>query len=324
MAANDNFPELLPVPPDGNDEAFPELWSKPPRPRYWLHLLLLVLTLVTTTIVGTRLVDNFQGNRPAFELERDLVAYLEYLRAPHLLLAGLPFSITLLTVLLAHEMGHWVACRHYGVDATLPYFLPAPTLIGTFGAFIRIRSPILSKKILFDVGVAGPIAGFVVLLPPLAIGLAFSKVIPGIAERGDLAFGTPLLVKLLESAIFPGVAAVDIYLHPVARAAWVGIFATALNLLPIGQLDGGHVLYAYVGERHWRLSLVFALALIPIGFVFWLGWLLWAAFFLLFGLRHPSVYDPEPLDTARRKLTLVVVAMLILSFSEVPLRTLVP
>jgi membrane-associated protease RseP (regulator of RpoE activity) len=321
VASHDNTPELLPAAWNGDDR--PYIQPDPGRPRrYWLHILLLLLTLCTTTVVGTRLVSNFQANRPAFDLERDMLAYLDYLTHPHLLLAGLPFSLTLLTVLLCHEMGHYVACMHYNVDASLPYFLPAPTLIGTFGAFIRIRSPIFSKKILFDVGIAGPIAGFVMLLPPLAIGLAYSKVIPGIAERGDLAFGTPLLLKLLEMAVFPGAAATDIYLHPVARAAWVGIFATALNLLPIGQLDGGHVLYAYVGERHRRLSLIFALVLIPIGLKFWSGWLLWSAFFLLFGLRHPSVYDPEKLDPARRRLTVLAIVMLILSFTLAPLKTL--
>ena len=289
MASNENYTELPPASLNGNDRVYVHSFGERPRPRYWLHVLLLLLTLFSTTLVGARLWFNFAANRPAFELERNLAAYLEYLKHPHLLLAGLPFSLTLMTVLLCHEMGHYIACRHYRVDASLPYFLPAPTLIGTFGAFIRIRSPIVSKRILFDVGIAGPIAGFFVLLPPLAIGLAFSKVIPGIAEQGDLAFGNPVLLRLLEAAIFPGVSPADIYLHPVARAAWVGIFATALNLLPIGQLDGGHVLCAYLGEHHRRLSLFFALALIPIGLKFWLGWLLWAAFFLLFGLRHPSV-----------------------------------
>ncbi|MCX6624991.1 MAG: site-2 protease family protein, partial [Acidobacteria bacterium] len=184
MASNDNTPELLPASLNGNGWAYVQPLVERRRPRYWLHILLLLLTLFSTTLVGTRLAANFQANRPAFELERDLPAYLEYLAHPELLLAGLPFSLTLLTVLLCHEMGHYIACMHYKVDASLPYFLPAPTLIGTFGAFIRIRSPIYSKKILFDVGIAGPIAGFVMLLPPLAIGLAFSKVIPGIAERG--------------------------------------------------------------------------------------------------------------------------------------------
>lgn len=322
MTPNDNYPNLAPVALNGDDRISMYPPGNRRRERYWLHILLLLLTLFSTTVVGARLWDNFATNRPAFDLERDLTAYSFYLRHPTLLFSGLPFSLTLLTVLLFHEMGHYIACRHYRIDASLPYFLPAPTLIGTFGAFIRIRSPIFSKRILFDVGVAGPIAGFFALLPPLAIGLAFSKVIPGIAERGDLTFGNPLLLRLLEAAIFPGVSPADIYLHPVARAAWVGIFATALNLLPIGQLDGGHVLYAYLGERHRRFSLIFALALIPIGLKFWLGWLMWSAFFLLFGLRHPPVYDPENLDTVRKRLTLLAIIMLILSFTLAPLKTL--
>jgi len=322
VASNDNFSQPAPaLAGDGRSQAY-RSWHGQRRPRYWLHILLLLLTLFTTTVVGARLWQNFAADRPAFDLERDLTAYTECLKHPALLLSGLPFSLTLLTVLLFHEMGHYVACRHYHIDASLPYFLPAPTLIGTFGAFIRIRSPIFNKRILFDVGIAGPIAGFVALLPPLAIGLAYSKVIPGIAARGDLMFGSPLLVRLLEAAIFPGVSPLDIYLHPVARAAWVGIFATALNLLPIGQLDGGHVLYAYLGEHHRRFSLIFALALIPIGLKFWLGWVLWAAFFLVFGLRHPPVYDPQSLDGTRKRLTLLAVAMLILSFTLAPLTSL--
>ena len=189
--------------------------------------------------------------------------------APGRLLRGLPFSLTLMTILLAHEFGHYLACVYYRVDASLPYFLPSPTLIGTFGAFIRIRSPIYSKRVLFDIGIAGPLAGFVFLLPALAIGLAFSKVIPGIAHQGSVQFGTPPVQWLLEQAIFPGVAPGDIYLHPVARAAWVGVFATALNLLPIGQLDGGHILYALVGERHKLVSKVVIALLVPLGIFFW-------------------------------------------------------
>jgi hypothetical protein len=202
-----------------------------PRHRYWLHLLLLLLTLLTTTAMGARLSANFTDNVAPFS-DYDLDAVARLIRNPGALWSGLPFSLTLLTILMAHELGHYFACVHYGVNASLPYFLPAPTLIGTFGAFIRIRSPIYTKPMLFDIGIAGPLAGFLFLLPALAIGLAYSKIIPGIASNGDLVFGAPLLQRLVEATIFPGVPAGDIYLHPVARAAWVGILATALNLLP--------------------------------------------------------------------------------------------
>ena len=291
------------------------------RHRWWLHGLLLLLTLFTTTAVGARLAANFDANRPAFFIEDDLEFFLSLWASPAVLWDGLPFSLTLLTILLAHELGHYWACRFHRIDASLPYFLPAPTLIGTFGAFIRIRAPIFSRRQLFDIGVAGPIAGFVFLLPVLGIGLAYSKVVPGIAEQGDLIFGSPLLLWLAAKLVFPGVAAADLYLHPVARAAWVGLLATALNLLPIGQLDGGHILYAFAGERHRRLSQIFAVTLAAVGLIFgWLGWILWAAFFLWTGLRHPPIFDERPIDGGRLRLALVAAAILAVSFTPVPVR----
>jgi membrane-associated protease RseP (regulator of RpoE activity) len=239
-------------------------------------------------------------------------------RQPWDLAAGLPFSLTLLAILLAHEFGHYMACVYYGLDASLPYFLPAPTLTGTFGAFIRIRSAIFERRVLFDVGIAGPLAGFVFLLPALAVGLAFSKIIPGIARQGSLEFGVPALQWLLASAIFPGVPGADIYLHPVARAAWIGILATALNLLPIGQLDGGHILYAMWGERHRLVSRIFIAVLVPLGIFFWWAWLLWAVVFFWLGRRHPVVYDEAGLDLGRRRLGWLALAILILCFTLAP------
>jgi len=277
------------------------------------------LTLASTTIVGARMQYNFAHNLPSFDLERDLAAFLSFWRDPLFLMGGLPFSLTLLTILLAHEFGHYFACKYYRVDASLPYFLPAPTFTGTLGAFIRIREPIFSKRVLFDVGVAGPVAGFVFLLPALAIGLAYSKVLPGIAHQGGVVFGTPALLWLLELAVFPGSGTADIYLHPVARAAWIGILATALNLLPIGQLDGGHILYSIVGDRHKLLSRIFTAALIPIGVFFWPGWLLWAVLLLIFGMRHPAIYDPSRLDSGRRKLAALALVIFLLSFTIAPI-----
>jgi hypothetical protein len=290
-----------------------------PRPRYWLHGLLLLLTLATTTIVGARMQYNFERNLPAFDLERDLGAFLSFWKNPLFLLEGLPFSLTLLTILLAHECGHYFACMYYRIDASLPYFLPAPTFTGTMGAFIRIRGPIFSKRVLFDVGVAGPVAGFVFLLPALAIGLAYSKILPGIAQQGGIIFGTPALMWLLEHAVFPGVKTADIYLHPVARAAWIGILATALNLLPIGQLDGGHILYSIAGDRHKLLSRLFTATLIPIGIFFWPGWLLWSVLLLFFGMRHPPIYDPTQLGLGRRKLAALSLVIFLLCFTFAPI-----
>ncbi len=291
------------------------------RPRYWLHALLLSLTLLSSTVMGAIMAENFRLNRPAFEIERDLAQFGRVWSDPLLLLGGLPFSLTLLAILLAHEFGHYAACRFYHVDATLPFFLPSPTYFGTFGAFIRIRSPIYSKRILFDVGIAGPLAGFALLLPALAIGLAYSKVLPGIAQRGDIVLGTPPLLWLAEKAIFPGVASSDVYLHPIARAAWAGMFSTALNLLPIGQLDGGHIVYAFLGERAKLFSRVFLAALIPLGLLYWWPWLLWAVLLLVFGLSHPSIFDSARLEPGRRRLAYLALAIFLLCFIAAPVDT---
>jgi len=296
-------------------------WMLPvTRGRLAVHAILFLLTIASTTFVGARIVENFEANRPAFHLEEDLEAYVGYLQQPARIASGLIFSAPLMLFLLAHELGHYWACVYYRLDATLPFFLPAPTFIGTLGAFIRIRSPIYSRQELFDVGVAGPIAGFVFLIPSLGIGLALSKVIPGIAEQGDLVFGVPLLIRGLESVIFPGVAATDIYLHPVARAAWVGLFATALNLLPFGQLDGGHILYSVVGERFRWYTRAFWFLLIPLGLLYW-PWWAWAAVLFFFGLRHPAIYDPVPLNKGRRQLAVLSLWIFLISFMPAPIAT---
>jgi membrane-associated protease RseP (regulator of RpoE activity) len=293
--------------------------SSSQKERYWLHALLFLLTFLSTTAVGARLAFNFDQNRPVF-IEDDLLAVIPLLSDPAALAAGLPFSITLLTILLAHEMGHYLTCLYYGINASPPYFIPAPTLIGTLGAFIRIRSAIFSRRQLFDVGVAGPIAGVVFVIPAAAIGLAYSKVIPGIALQGDFVFSTPLLLGFLEFLIFPGVPSADIYLHPVARAAWVGVLATALNLMPIGQLDGGHILYSFVGDFHRFLTRFFIAALIPLGIFFSYSWLVWAVLLLLFGMRHPRIYDRTPLGSGRVRLGLLALGLFIICFSVAPIR----
>lgn len=289
------------------------------RRGYALNLALLALTFGTTTAVGARMAHNFENNLPAFS-QGDIGLLAVSLAHPSRLIEGLPFSITLLLILLAHELGHYFACQYYRVSATLPYFLPAPTLIGTFGAFIRIRSPIYTRKALFDIGVAGPLAGFIVLLPALAIGLAYSKIIPGIAERGELIFGVPLIERLLAGVIFPGIPPSDIALHPIARAAWVGILATALNLLPIGQLDGGHILYSFVGRRHRLLSRLFVAALIPMGLIYSPSWLIWAAILFFLGMKHPSIHDTSELGAGRRKLGALALVIFVLCFTVTPVR----
>jgi membrane-associated protease RseP (regulator of RpoE activity) len=288
-----------------------------PRQRYWLHALLLIATLLSTTVVGAGLARSFAANRP-FDFEGDLAGYVRMFHESSYLLAGLPFSVTLLTILLAHEFGHFLTARYYMVDATLPFFIPAPTLIGTLGAFIRIRSPILSKRALFDIGIAGPLAGFAALISPLIAGVALSKVVPGIGQTGDLVFGTPLFIRIMEWIRFPGVPITDIYLHPVARAAWVGLLATALNLLPIGQLDGGHIVYAFLGERTKYLSRVLIFILVLMGIFVTYSWLVWAALLFFFGMRHPAIVDPNPLGRLRGRLALLALLVFILSFTAAP------
>jgi membrane-associated protease RseP (regulator of RpoE activity) len=289
------------------------------RPRWWLHATLLAVTFVTTSVMGAAFVRSFRMNQPV-DIIAGMYGYSELLHHPAILLTGIPFSLTLLAILLAHELGHFVTCRYYRVDATPPFFIPFPAPIGTFGAFIRIRAPIYSKRVLFDVAVAGPLAGFFLLVPALAVGLAYSKVIPGIAEQGELVFGVPLIVRVLEWVVFPGIASGDIYLHPVARAAWVGVLATALNLLPIGQLDGGHILYSFLGERSTWLSRILVVLLVPIGLIYSYSWLLWALFLFFFGMRHPTIYDRTDLGGLRTKLGWLSLIIFILCFTVEPIR----
>ena len=311
------------LPPTRIDGGRAGLWSNfaPARQhRYWLHLLLFLLTLASTTAVGARLARNFESGQPAVYQAESLAAYRELLSAPQAWVAGLAYSLTLMAILLAHEMGHFLACRRYGLDASLPFFMPFPSIIGTLGAFIRIRSPIYFRKVLFDVGIAGPLAGFALVLPVALIGIACSKVVPGIGARSELSFGTPALFSILERLLLPGAATADISLHPAAQAAWVGVFATALNLLPIGQLDGGHILYAFFGDKHRWLSRLFVLALVPLGLLYW-PWLIWAVILFFFGLRHPMICDANTLDRRRRILGAAALVIFLLCFMVAPIET---
>jgi membrane-associated protease RseP (regulator of RpoE activity) len=302
------------------------------RERYWLYFLLFALTLLTATVTGAAMQADFDHNRP-YDLENSFPVYVEMWRNPAILLQGLPFSLTLLSILLAHEFGHYLAALYHRVDASLPYFMPSPFL-GTFGAFIRVRSPIFSKRVLFDIGISGPLAGFVFLLPALSVGLAFSKVIPNIAHQGTIHFGVPGLEWLLAKAIFPGVPSSDIYLHPIGRAAWVGMFATAMNLLPVGQLDGGHILYSFFPKQHRTVSkLVCLLMLIP-GVIWagvwagialptqgmWTGWTVWGVVLLWLGRRHPIIHDPHQLTPGRTLIGWLALVVFLLCFALEPIR----
>ena len=287
--------------------------------RVALHLALFALTLITTAVSGLQIQRNFAQRMPLGEPDWQL--FLESLRQPSLLSAGLPFAGALLGILLAHEFGHYCACRYYRVPATLPYFLPAPTLIGTFGAFIRIPAPIYWRHALFDIGIAGPLAGMAVALPVLAIGLCWSIAVPGSSQHATWEFGLPLLLRAAQDWLFPGTPVRDVLWHPVAYAGWVGLFATGLNLLPIGQLDGGHLLYAVAGKRHRALSIAFALLLALIGVRWYWPWVVWSAVLLLFGLRHPVLHDQTPLGRGRTVLAILAALLFVLCFMPAPLNT---
>lgn len=287
-----------------------------PSRQILLPVVLFLLTLATTTLAGADMMYLFRSDL-AFTL--DFERYGMLLQNPHYLIDGLIFSIPLLLILMAHEMGHFLACEYYHVDATFPYFIPFPTPIGTMGAFIRIRAPIYSRRALFDIAIAGPIAGFLVLLPVLLIGLTLSKVHTNLATDSDLVFGNPQLIQVLAGFLFPGVNMEDLYLHPCARAAWVGLLATALNLLPIGQLDGGHLVYAFTGEFSkllYRIAWFGVLCLAA--FFSWRTWLVWAVLLLFLGMRHPVIYDSTALGIRRILLAVFALVIFVFSFCAIP------
>jgi membrane-associated protease RseP (regulator of RpoE activity) len=298
------------------------VWQPRPkfRDRVWLHILLFVLTIVTTTIVGAGQYAGFlEDFRSSPSLPMPFAA---------LLVRGLWYSGTILAILGCHELGHYFACRHYDVDASLPFFIPVPFLLtGTMGAFIRIREQIPSKKMLFDIGIAGPIAGFVVAVPALFIGLAMSHVARLPADQGGmLELGEPLLFKFA-SWLFWGTQpdGFSLNMHPMAFAAWFGMLATALNLFPIGQLDGGHVSYAVLGPR-WSTYVTFTMIAVALGLsVFAYSWTVWTGMLVvmlfLFGPRHPRVYDEAtPLGGTRLLLAAFAVVMFVLCFTPAPIR----
>jgi membrane-associated protease RseP (regulator of RpoE activity) len=286
-----------------------------------LAAVLFFLTLLTSLVAGAHFAAAYAHNQAASFDALFQFFPLAY-HHPSLLLSGLPFACTLLTILLAHELGHYFACRHHHIRATYPFFIPAPTLIGTFGAFILIRSPIRSSRALFDVGASGPLVGFLFALPPLVYGVLHARVIPALSldPNADVVFGVPLVLKLMTAIVQPNAHASDLLLHPVGRAAWVGLFATALNLLPVGQLDGGHIVRSVSLRAHRWISLALPLALVPLGIFLWRGWLIWAV--ILLGLRFfrmAPIYDPTPLDPNRRFGAFLALVVFILCFMASPL-----
>jgi len=267
----------------------------------YLHFFLFLITLFSTLVAG------------ALQQGVDLI------ENPWLIWKGIPFSFTLLMILGAHEFGHYFMSRKHDIDVTFPYFIPAPSFIGTFGAFIKMKSPIMDRRILLDVGAAGPLAGMCVTIPVLLIGLSLSEIKYETVETG---------VSLGSSIFFSGMNwivhgflpdDVNLVLHPIEFSGWIGLLVTCLNLLPVGQLDGGHVAYAVIGQKQRVVAKMIIAALVIIGITGWNGWLLWAGILIIMGLNHPPVvYDWIPLDRKRKVigwLTLLVFAM---TFTPVP------
>jgi len=296
------------------------VWRSPPRSRRSLimAIALFVATAFSTLAAGAQFAAAYAaGQAPAFD--NFFAAYFRPFVEPRLFLAGIPFAATLMGILLAHELGHFFACRYYRIDATYPYFVPAPTLIGTLGAFIRIRSPIVDRRALFDMAFAGPLVGFLFAVPALAIAVAHSKIVFAAQSDASLVFGRPLIEWLLESLLRPGAAHANLLLDPVGRAAWVGLFATALNLLPAGQLDGGHILYTLTSGWHRRITIGVAVALVPLAVWFWWGWLMWATLLMIIAFRHPPLIDTwTPLDARRRMLAVAALVIFVLCFMPAP------
>ncbi|HUP41279.1 MAG TPA: site-2 protease family protein [Vicinamibacterales bacterium] len=298
-------------------EGLPVTYTSPRKfqDRRWLHLTLFVLTLASTTLMGTEhflaFASNFGRNRVVFTIA-DIAQ-------------GLWYSATVLIILGAHELGHYLACRYYQVDASLPFFIPMPgVLTGTLGAFIRIREPIPTKRMLFDIGIAGPLAGFVFAVPALFIGIALSPVVRVPENLVGFNLGEPLLFRIAAWLTWGSIGdGYSLNMHPMALAAWFGLLATALNLFPIGQLDGGHISYAVLGRRSTAVTLASICVAIALTF-FSMSWLVWTfllvAMTLVMGPRHPRTTDEDvPLDRARVWLAVVALAIFVLCFTANPI-----
>jgi membrane-associated protease RseP (regulator of RpoE activity) len=307
-----------PYPPEPFDASF----TVPQRPRkyqsqLWLHGLLFALTLATTTIAGAFHYASFASQ---FDTRPVTVHWM-------LLLQGFWYSGTLLAILGAHEMGHYLFCRRYNVDASLPYFIPMPPyffLTGTLGAVIKIREPFPTRTVLFDIGVAGPIAGFVLLVPALFFGMTISNVVPAPTEGSILFLGEPPLFRWAMHAVFGTVQeGLTVNMHPMVFASWFGMLATALNLLPFGQLDGGHITYATLGRWSTPISIGTVATAVGMTFVS-ISWLLMTvmmvAMLLILGPRHPRViYEHEPLGAGRKAIAVAALIIFILCFTPVPI-----
>ncbi|MBM4270746.1 MAG: site-2 protease family protein [Deltaproteobacteria bacterium] len=267
----------------------------------FVQFLLFLLTLFTTLVAGTLQ----QGLNP--------------LENPLHLWKGIPFSFTLLMILGAHEFGHYFMSKKHKMDVTLPYFIPAPSFVGTFGAFIKMKSPIMDRRILLDIGAAGPLAGMCVTIPVLLIGLYLSEIRPDTVEPG-VSLGTSILFSFMNWIVHGFLPDdVNLVLHPIAFSGWIGLLVTCLNLLPVGQLDGGHVAYAVIGHTQRFVAKIVLIGLVVLGITGWSGWLLWACILYIMGLNHPPViYDWIPLDRKRKVIGWTTLSIFVMTFTPVP------
>jgi len=292
-------------PPADDDEVEPSFFSK-----WTLPIGLFLLTVFTTLWAGAYQAYSGPVRGPLnFLLEN-----------PETLWRGIPFAGALLFILTTHELGHYLLSRIHRVPASLPLFIPGPPhFIGTFGAIIRIRGPIMNRRALFDIGVAGPLAGFIVAVAVLVVGLNLSAIVDRTATFG-LQLGEPLLLQFMSWLVIGSLPPQsDVVLHPIGFAAWFGLFVTSLNLFPIGQLDGGHVAYALWGGRQRTMAFIFVPILIVLGFIGWPGWFLWAFMASIWGLGHPPVIDPStPLGRGRTIIGWIALAVFVLTFAPVP------
>lgn len=266
-----------------------------------INLLLFLATVITTLIAGASLrTDNF------FQAIRNLRL-------------GMPFSFTLMSILLVHELAHYFTSRRYRVRTSLPYFIPAPTFLGTFGAVIKMKSPMPNRNALLDVGIAGPLAGFTLSLVAVTIGLNLSKVISH-APQGTLGLGNSILFSLIARLVKGTLPeGHNIMLHPIAFAGWFGLLITAINLLPAGQLDGGHIAYSLFGWKHSLVARFTFYAMLGLGLL-WPGWLLWAILIFVMGEKHPPpLNDITPLGRKRKVLALIAFLIFILTFVPTPI-----
>ncbi|HWG96810.1 MAG TPA: site-2 protease family protein [Nitrospira sp.] len=303
-AGEERVPQLVDQIESDVDEE-PSFFSK-----WTLPIVLFLMTLFTTLWAGAYQAYTGPVRGPLNFL----------LASPEMLWRGIPFAGALLFILTTHELGHYLLSKIHRVPASLPLFIPGPPhFIGTFGAIIRMRGPILSRRALFDIGVAGPLAGFAVAIVAMIVGLNLSTVVDRTATYG-LQLGEPLLLQLMSWVVIgPIPPEADVVLHPIGFAAWFGLFVTSLNLLPIGQLDGGHVAYALWGPRQRTMALAFLPILLVLGFVGWSGWFLWAFMAGLWGVGHPPVMDPHvSLGRNRTIVGWIAFAVFVVTFAPVP------